>query len=399
MKKELLRRFLLAGLLLGAVLALYQYSQVEKPALVNMEGQTFTPAVVTEVLRDNQQENGSRIGDQLVRVELTAGRQRGQQVEANCPNGMLFGAVCVPGQQIILLSSNMGPMGVHTVYSLDRTLAIAAFVGGFLALLCLVGGAKGLRSAMALLFTFTSFLLLFFPMLLHGHSPIFAAVVTSLLILAATVYLINGWSLKALAAGTAAFGGVLAAGLTAVGFGWLAGLSGYNLSNIESLMFIQQNTGIDVGQLLFAGILFASLGAVLDIAMDVAAAADELRRHNPALGARRLFASGMHIGRDVMGTMATTLILAFFGGSLGIWVLDYVYALPYLQLVNSNAVGIEVMQGLSGSVGVILTVPLAAALSAWLPEGAARVMNWSVTNRNRVQMYLCRKLNTKNLAK
>ena len=78
MKKELLRRFLLAGLLLGAVLALYQYSQVEKPALVNMEGQTFTPAVVTEVLRDNQQENGSRIGDQLVRVELTAGRQRGQ---------------------------------------------------------------------------------------------------------------------------------------------------------------------------------------------------------------------------------------------------------------------------------------------------------------------------------
>ena len=247
MKKELLRRFLLAGLLLGAVLALYQYSQVEKPALVNMEGQTFTPAVVTEVLRDNQQENGSRIGDQLVRVELTAGRQRGQQVEANCPNGMLFGAVCVPGQQIILLSSNMGPMGVHTVYSLDRTLAIAAFVGGFLALLCLVGGAKGLRSAMALLFTFTSFLLLFFPMLLHGHSPIFAAVVTSLLILAATVYLINGWSLKALAAGTAAFGGVLAAGLTAVGFGWLAGLSGYNVSNIESLMFIQQNTGIDVG--------------------------------------------------------------------------------------------------------------------------------------------------------
>ena len=76
----------------------------------------------------------------------------------------------------------------------------------------------------------------------------------------------------------------------------------------------------------------------------------------------------MSVGRDVMGTMATTLILAFFGGALSIWVLDYAYDLPFLQLINSNDVGIQIMQGISGSFGVLFTVPMAAALYAWLPR-------------------------------
>ena len=94
---------------------------------------------------------------------------------------------------------------------------------------------------------------------------------------------------------------------------------------------------------------------------------NELRRINPQMNSWELFTSGMNVGRDVMGTMTTTLILAFFGGSLGIWVLDYAYDLPYLQLINSNSVGIEIMQGLSGSIGVIVTVPLTAVFSVWLP--------------------------------
>lgn len=74
----------------------------------------------------------------------------------------------------------------------------------------------------------------------------------------------------------------------------------------------------------------------------------------------------MRVGQDVMGTMAATLILAVFGGSLGTWVLDYVYDLPFLQLLNSNSLDIVIMQGLSGGIGVILTVPIAAGCSAFL---------------------------------
>ena len=111
--------------------------------------------------------------------------------------------------------------------------------------------------------------------------------------------------------------------------------------------------------------LFASLGAVMDIAMDITSACAEIVRHNPYISRKSLFQASMNVGRDVMGTMSTTLILAFFGGSLGVWVLDYVYDLPYLQLINSNAVGIEIMKGFSASFGVIFTVPIAAALSTF----------------------------------
>ncbi|MDY6350360.1 MAG: YibE/F family protein, partial [Selenomonas sp.] len=148
--------------------------------------------------------------------------------------------------------------------------------------------------------------------------------------------------------------------------GQAAHLSGYNVTNIESLLFVAQNTNINVGGLLFAGILFASLGAVLDIAMDVSAAVTELHAANSQNDRKTLFMSGMHVGQDVMGTMAATLILAVFGGSLGAWVIDYVYDLPLLQLLNSNGLDIVLMQGLSGGIGVILTVPFAASASSWL---------------------------------
>ena len=174
------------------------------------------------------------------------------------------------------------------------------------------------------------------------------------------MYLINGWTKKSLAAFGATLGGILTACLAAILFGHAVNLSGYNVSNIENLMFVAQNTLIDVGQILFAGILFASLSAV----MDVTAACAELERHKPDISRKALFTAGMNVGRDVMGTMSTTLILDFFGGSLGVWLLDYAYDLPYLQLINSNAVGIEIMKGFSASFGVIFTVPIAAALSA-----------------------------------
>lgn len=354
--------FLMAGT------ALWQYSQIALPHLANTDGRLFEKAQVLEILQDNRQENGSRIGDQTVQLKLVSGTQQGTNIIANCPNGMLFGTICEPGMDVIVIASRTGTLDTYTVYSIDRTLPILSFIIFFLALLSAIGGKKGLKSAVALLFSFSCFLLVFLPMIMHGISPIAAALLTSLLILIVTIHLINGLTWKAYAACLASCGGITAAGIAAVIFGEAAHLSGYNVANIEALMFISQNTPINVAQILFAGILFASLGAVMDIAMDISSAVHELHEQKPALPAAALFQSGMHIGQDVMGTMSATLILAFFGGSLGTWVLDYVYALPWLQLANSNIIGIELMQALSGSFGVILTVPLAAACSAFLPS-------------------------------
>lgn len=355
-------RRLAAVLVVFALLAaLVQLNNVTKPALVNTDGRVFAKAVVADVLRDNVQENGSRIGDQIVSLKL----EDGSLVQANSPNGLLFGTVCEPGMSVVVIASKTGTLSSYTVYSYDRMTAVIAFLAFFALLLMLVGGKKGVKSVVALTATFACFLFFFFP-LLHGLSPIVAAVITATIVLALTVWLICGPTRQALAAGIASFGGVLSAGIAAEVFGRMAHLSGYNVPNIEALLFINQNSKIDVGELLFAGILFASLGAVLDIAMDVSAATAEIRSQSAEVSAQSLFKSGMRVGQDVMGTMAATLILAVFGGSLGTWVLDYVYDLPFLQLLNSNSLDIVIMQGLSGGIGVILTVPIAAGFSAVL---------------------------------
>jgi uncharacterized membrane protein len=314
--KELGRKWLRLAVLLAVVILggcfLYSYNQVDKPQLVNTQGRTFEKATVTDILQDNLQEQGVRVGDQIVSLRLDSGAAVGQTIVANCPNGLLFGTVCQPGMRVIVISSMVGQLDVHTVYNVDRMMPIFLFVGVFLLLLCVVGGPKGIRSAVALVFTFTCFIFLFFPMILRGLPPILAAVITSAIVLAGSIYIIHGNTVKALSAVLATFGGIVAAGLAAVLFGQAASLSGYNVANIESLLFVGQNTLIDVGQLLFAGILFASLGAIMDIAMDVCSAASELRYRNPGMTAREVFAGTMNVGRDVMGTMATTLILAFF---------------------------------------------------------------------------------------
>lgn len=362
------RGIIIAIILIAGILFLQSYNQVEKPSLISTEGRSFEKAVVVEVLKDNLQEDGSRVGDQVVLLKMETGPQAGQIVEANSPNGLLFGTVCRPGIDVITISSLVGQLNVTTVYNVDRSMPIYIFIATFLILLCLIGGKKGVKSAIALIFSFVCFIYLFFPMIMKGNSPFLAAILTSSIVIAATICLINGFTIKALSAIISTFLGLLTAGLAADIFGYFTSLSGYNVSNIEALLFVGQNTLIDVGQLLFAGVLFASLGAVMDIAMDISSAVNELHQKNPNLTFKELFKSGMNVGRDVMGTMSTTLILAFFGGSLGVWVLDYVYDLPYLQLMNSNSIGIEIMQGISGSFGVIFTVPIVAFFSAWLPH-------------------------------
>lgn len=362
------RGIIIICILIGGFFFLQSYNQVEKPTLVNTQGRAFEKAVVVEVLKDNVQEDGSRVGDQVVLLQMETGPQKGQILEANSPNGLLFGTACRPGLEVITISSVVGQLHVTTVYNVDRSMPIYIFIAIFLIVLCIIGGKKGVKSAIALIFSFICFVFVFFPMIMKGTSPSIAAIFTATVVTAMTICLINGFTIKALSAILATFCGLLIAGLTADIFGHFTSLSGYNVSNIESLLFVGQNTLIDVGQLLFAGVLFASLGAVMDIAMDVSSAVQELHVKNPALTPKELFKSGMNVGRDIMGTMSTTLILAFFGGSLGVWVLDYVYDLPYLQLINSNSIGIEIMQGISGSFGVILTVPIVALFSAWLPH-------------------------------
>ena len=121
---------------------LWQYNQIAKPQMVNSDGRTFEKAQVVEIMQDNIQEDGSRVGDQIVSLQMESGPHAGETVQANCPNGLLFGTVCQSGMQVIVISSTIGKLDLQTVYNVDRSLPIYLYIAVFLILLCIVGGKK-----------------------------------------------------------------------------------------------------------------------------------------------------------------------------------------------------------------------------------------------------------------
>ena len=180
------------------------------------------------------------------------------------------------------------------------------------------------------------------------------------------MYLIGGASRKTIAATLGTLVGVMTAGVAAWCFSKASGITGYNVSDIETLMTLWNTNGIQVGGLLFSGLLISCLGAVMDVSMSICSAIDEIYRQNPVLTRKELFKAGMRVGRDMMGTDSNTLILAFAGSSVSMLLLDYAYNLPYQQIINSNNIGIAIMQGLAGSFGIVLCVPLTVLICAFL---------------------------------
>mgnify|MGYP000433835722 FL=1 len=132
------------------------------------------------------------------------------------------------------------------------------------------------------------------------------------------------------------------------------------------MVLISQNTHLQIAEVLFAGVLIASLGAVMDVGMSIASAIFEVQNANPQLSRRELFRSGVNIGKDMIGTMSNTLILAFTGSGLSTLLVLTGYGIKYHQLVSSDFLAIELGQGLSGTIAVILTVPVTSAAASVL---------------------------------
>ncbi len=355
-------------LLLGICffLFLYFFNQIDKVQLINRQNTSFEKAVVQEVIDDSSSEYGSSSGKQRVKLKILSGKHRGKSVYASSFEGYLYGADCTENMRVIVSLSVSGDDYVASVYGYDRSPIIYGFIGLFLLILCIIGSKKGFKSAIGLIFTFICIIFLFIPMIYRGYSPFLSAVTIVIFVTIVSMYLIDGITIKSISAVLGTVIGVIIAGIFASGFGYLAKISGYNVSEIEELVFVANNTNLKIGGLLFAGILIASLGAVMDVSMSVASTINEIHDKKPDLSFKELFKSGINVGKDMMGTMSNTLILAFTGGSINTLILNYSYDMQYNQIINMYSIGIEIMQGISGSIGVILTVPLVSFITSFL---------------------------------
>ena len=335
---------------IGAALLLLAVLVVTAAALRGGEGERearaarkrlFAVARVTDVLADHSAEDtwteGRRLGEQYIEVKLLTGPFKGTVLETSNYLNAYTNVDCRLGTRIVvrLDYDDHGEPYIISVPNYDRGLVLAGLLVVFGALLVLIGGKKGAMALLGLAYTLACLWYLLVPLILRGADPILVSI-----------------------------GGVAAAGIFAGLAGTISPLNGFNLSEAEELVLRAGDSKLHISGLLVSGILIASLGAVMDVAMSIASSCNELRELNPNLTRAELFRSGMNIGRDAMGTMANTLILAFAGASLNMLILFRVYDYPLIQIANTDAMAVEVIRGVAGSIGIVLTVPLVALLSS-----------------------------------
>ena len=312
---------------------------------------------------------GLFIGRQTIEVELLSGDHAGQQFRIVNTMSRFHNHHATEGMEL-LVSVMEGEVGIVShvdVFGHSRATFLYIFIGLFLLILLIVGRKKGLYSAISLVFTLVMVVFFMIPLILRGHSPVFFAVITAGLTTVFSIFMVSDMSRKSLAAIGGTLVGVASAGVVSILASRFAHISGMQLEHAEELIFhAQQGAQIQIPSLLSAGVIIAALGAVMDVGMSISSAVFEIREANPKMEMKKLYKSGMNIGGDIMGTMSNTLILAFAGTSITVIAIIALYQLPYLQFINLNLLAIEIVQGLSASIGLILTVPVTALLAAML---------------------------------
>ncbi|NIK78000.1 putative membrane protein [Paenibacillus castaneae] len=321
--------------------------------------------IISEDLEKSPDQLNLRTGTQQMEVKLLSGEHKGEVHKVMNYVSLYNHNIFKKGSTVVVNVDTASTKDYEVyVYSNHKAPVILGLILLFFAALWLIGGRKGLMSVFGIIFTFACIIYLYIPMLYRGYSPIWASVLIVVLSTFVTLVLLNGWSSKSWSAIIGTIIGVTVAGLIAYIAGNLTHISGYNIESGESLVTISHNTGLQLSDLLFAGILLASLGAMMDVSISIAAAVHEVFLANPNIGKKELYMSGLNVGRDMMGTMATTLILAFTGSALSSLIIIYAMRVSVAQLLNMNFIAIEVILGMSGCIGIVLLIPAVAFVAS-----------------------------------
>lgn len=239
------------------------------------------------------------------------------------------------------------------------------FFGAFCLLLCVFGGWTGAKALFSFVFSCFAVWKLLIPLVLDGFPASTVTFLTVAVLTGVIMYLVAGWTKKGLTAFAGAMLGVVASLGLAHLFGRLMHVNGATMPFAQQLLY-SGYSGLDLRDVFIGAIVLASSGAVMDLAMDIAAGVAEVKLHNPALGFRELLLSGLRMGRAVVGTMTTTLLLAYSGGYLTLLMVFAAQGTHPMDFLNSTLVSAEIVKTLVGSFGLVLVAPFTAAVGAWI---------------------------------
>lgn len=315
------------------------------------------------------------VGKQELTAELISGDYKGQRFSLTNNLSYLYGTVLKEGDTItVAFSLTDGKVENVVLQDYDRTVPLAVIVLLFLLVTILVGGKVGAKSLLGLGLTILCVFVILIPLLLDGWPTLPTVLALCAFVTVITFVVLGGVNRKTVCA---ILGTIMGVAL-AMAFGkfacWLLRIDGYKMyvavPTVEPLLQLRQTQdpahALRLADLLVGGILLAALGAVNDVAMSISSAMNELVAVNPSLTRRQLFKSGMNIGRDMVGTMTNTLILALVGGSFAM-IIYYTSMEPsWVQLMSTTFLSVEMVQALASSIGVILAVPFSVVIGMLL---------------------------------
>lgn len=301
---------------------------------------------------------------QEVTVEITEGDYIGDEFTTNYIlsydiDGKILAYELEEGNKVsVQIIEDGNGITTATVLDVVRANHIIVMAIIFLASVIIIGGRKGIKAVFGLLYTIVLIYFVMIRRIFNGDNAITNSIITvSLVILGTFIIIGDRLDKKVLTAAIGTVGGVLSAGIMALIFNNLAKLTGAGEDAIQ-LSINMTTINFNFRELLFAGILVSALGACMDVGMSIASSLDEIKMKTPDITWQELLKSGMNIGRDVIGTMTNTLILAYVGGSLTLILLFMACNMNIYEILNKETIAEQIISALAGSMGVVYTVPI-----------------------------------------
>jgi uncharacterized membrane protein len=294
-------------------------------------------------------------------VRLTRGERRGEIITAGQQLNDFYlvneREVSV-GNRVILYHDPWGDNFHFAGYVRINYVIVLGVV--FLALVILFGRKKGFDAIVALGLTCLAIFWVFIPAILAGRNVYAATVVICVFAIVSTLLIVIGPNKKALSAMGGCLGGVLLSGLLMFVMDLFLRLTGALDRETQSLILL--DNPIDLNAIIFAGVILGAVGAIMDVAMSIASSLWEVKEAGGVSDFKSIFKSGINIGKDILGTMLNTLILAYLGSSLSLLLLVTSHNPSLLILLNMEMIIVQFLRALVGSFGMLLTIPLTAAI-------------------------------------
>ena len=328
-------------------------------------------AKVLEIEYDdtNEKRNVSLEADiryQHLKVEILDGNHKGEiltirhTIERIMPGYYIF----KPGDKLLIRATEESSGTLETVKIQEkvRDTQVYLIVSLFVVLLLIIGGFNGLKTLLSLIIAVAMIFFGYIPLIIRGVNPILASLGISIPVVIITLVIISGWNIKTLAAIIGTSLGVIISGILAFIFGNFAHLTGLADDSSISLAYIPQFRNLDYKGILFGTILIGAIGAIMDVAISIASALYEISTLDKNITGKNMIISGMNIGKDMMGSMSNTLILAYVGTTLHLIILFIVYKIRFIEIINLDSIATEIIRAMAGSIGLIITIPVTVVI-------------------------------------